>query len=79
MINNSTQRWEVGESVKVGFMTLTVKAKIGTPGDFRPDAYIMMNAKGDKFYAFIPHNGLRSIDADDAIESIRSGNLPAYV
>ena len=60
MIRNSKQIWEVGESVKVGFLTLIVKAKVATPGDFMPDAYALANVRGDKFYRFVPHNGLQS-------------------
>ena len=63
MIKNSKQTWEVGEAVKVGFLTLIVCAKIATPGDFAPDAYAMTTAKGDKFYRFVPHNGLTRYDS----------------
>lgn len=56
MINNSKQIWEVGQAVKVGFMTLKVLAKVATPGDYKPDAYAL-EANG-KFYQFVPHNGL---------------------
>ena len=58
MIRNSKQVWEIGETVKVGFMKLVVLAKIATPGDFAPDAYAMSAIGGDKFYRFVPHNGL---------------------
>ena len=58
MVTNSKQSWEVGQSVKVGFLTLVVVARIATPGDFLPDAYALTNAKGDRFYRFVPHNGL---------------------
>ena len=56
MIQRSKQKWEVGETVKVGFLSLTVLAKIPTPGDYMPDAYALGN--GGKFYRFVPHNGL---------------------
>ena len=46
MITRTKQSWEVGQTVKSGFMTLTVKAKIATPGDGLPDAYILINAAG---------------------------------
>ncbi len=62
MITNSKQNWEVGCSVKVGFMKLTVVNKAPTPGDYAPDAYILMNAAGIR-YEFVPHNGLRRLDA----------------
>ncbi len=52
------QVWAVGETVKVGFLTLRVLAKVATPGDFKPDAYVLTNLKNDKFYRFVPHNGL---------------------
>ena len=66
MIQRSKQIWEIGEAVKVGFLTLIVKAKIATPGDYMPDAYALANIRGDKFYRFVPHNGLsafRSLSA----------------
>lgn len=56
MIQNSKQKWEVGQTVKVGFLSLQVLAKIATPGDWLPDAYAL--GSNGKFYKFIPHNGL---------------------
>ena len=35
----TAQTWEIGEWVKVGFLTLRVTAKEPTPGDYMPDAY----------------------------------------
>lgn len=63
MITNSKQVWEVGESVKVGFLNLIVCAKVATPGDFAPDAYVLTNKGGDKFYRFVPHNGLQRCES----------------
>jgi len=60
MIQNSKQDWSVGKTVKVGFMTLTVKELELTPGDFKPDAYILENQKGAQ-YRFVPHNGLEKL------------------
>jgi hypothetical protein len=60
MIKNSKQVWEVGSTVKVGFMTLKVLQKVATPGDWLPDAYILQSAKG-AMYKFVPHNGLEAI------------------
>lgn len=65
MVKNSKQDWTVGATVKVGFLSLVVRARIPTPGDFLPDAYILTNAAGDRFYRFVPHNGLTSITADE--------------
>ena len=60
MINasRSKQVWAVGETVKVGFLSLRVLQLVATPGDFKPDAYVLTNAKADRFYRFVPHNGL---------------------
>lgn len=58
MIRNSKQVWEVGAVVKVGFLSLRVIGKETTPGDWMPDAYHLCNLAGDKFYRFVPHNGL---------------------
>lgn len=63
MITNSKQNWTVGQSVKVGFMTLTVKEIELTPGDYMPDAYILQSAKCVD-YRFVPHNGLSRIYHD---------------
>lgn len=52
------QDWTPGQTVKVGFLTLEVIAKVATPGNWMPDQYALKNAAGT-FYQFIPHNGLR--------------------
>ncbi len=58
MISNSSQKWEVGSVVNVGFLGgLTVMAKIPTPGDYAPDAYLLRSAKGAE-YEFVPHRGI---------------------
>jgi hypothetical protein len=62
MIENTTQVWEPGQTVKVGFLSLDVVAKIATPGDYRPDAYALMSVKG-VFYHFVPHFGLSRCDS----------------
>lgn len=61
MITNSKQAWEVGETVKVGFLTLRVTAKVPTPGDFAPDAYLLTDKTGQRKYRFVPHNGLERL------------------
>ena len=63
MISNSKQLWEIGETVKVGFMRLVVLAKIATPGDYAPDAYALSAIGGGKFYRFVPHNGVTRCDS----------------
>jgi hypothetical protein len=61
MIRNSKQAWEVGETVKVGFMSLRVLAKVATPGNYLPDQYALTNADGTRFYRFVPHNGCERV------------------
>lgn len=62
MITRSRQTWEVGETVKVGFLTLRVTAKEPTPGDGMPDAYRLTDKTGSKVYRFVPHFGLERIE-----------------
>lgn len=66
MISNSRQKWQVGSTVKVGFMSLVVKAAISTPGDYNPDAYILSNAAGTQLYRFVPHKGVEKISVEQA-------------
>jgi hypothetical protein len=66
MISNSRQNWIVGHNVKVGFLTLKVRAIIETPGDYLPDAYILSNVAGTQLYSFVPHNGLTKISDEEA-------------
>ena len=61
MVRNSKQNWEVGQTVKVGFLTLRITAKVPTPGDYAPDAYELVSLDGSKKYEFVPHNGLSRI------------------
>jgi hypothetical protein len=70
MIKNSKQSWEAGATVKVGFMSLVVKAAIATPGDFAPDAYILVNKAGTQMYKFVPHSGLEKLSLFQARELI---------
>jgi hypothetical protein len=70
MIKNSKQVWTVGSTVKVGFLSLVVRAAIATPGDHAPDAYFLSNVAGTKFYQFVPHQGLTSITVDEAAERV---------
>lgn len=63
MITNSKQSWQVGEVVKVGFLQLRVVSIELTPGDYKPDAYILcgLGASHAKQYRFVPHNGLETM------------------
>ena len=75
MIKNSKQSWAVGQSVKVGFLSLTVITPIAARGDGLPGAYILTN--GAKFFSFVPHNGLNSITPDEAVEMVEEGKRNA--
>jgi hypothetical protein len=55
-IRTTKQNWTPGQTVKVGFMALTVVAVVATPGNWLPDQYVLTN--GRSVYRFIPHNGL---------------------
>lgn len=63
MITNSKQVWQVGETVKVGFLSLRVCARVATPGNYLPDQYALTNRDGSRFYRFVPHNGLERVDS----------------
>lgn len=75
MITKSEQDWTVGNSVKVGFLTLSVLAVIPTPGDSKPDAYVLASSKA--FYEFVPHNGLNKITERAALDLIAAGKAAA--
>ena len=66
MIRNSTQQWTPGHQVRVGFLTLTVRTAVATPGDCAPDAYILANLAGTQLYKFVPHQGLEKISTSEA-------------
>lgn len=78
MISNSKQNWTLGQIVKVGFVSgLTVVASLPTPGDSKPDAYVL--SRNEQFYSFVPHKGLAKITVDEArglIESSQAARPP---
>ncbi|MGH8258104.1 MAG: hypothetical protein ACREUG_00265 [Steroidobacteraceae bacterium] len=77
MVKNSKQNWTVGQQVKVGFLTLTVRAAIPSPGDYRPDSYLLSNAAGDKVYEFTPHMGLQRLELHEAAELLEQARQHA--
>lgn len=77
MQTKAKQDWSVGATVKVGFLSLTVVAKVPTPGDFKPDAYVLASATKGTFYEFVPHNGLNKIEAHEARELVAEGRRVA--
>lgn len=77
MITKSKQNWTVGQTVRVGFMSLVVRAAIATPGDGMPDVYLLSNKAGDKLYSFVPHNGLTSLSLLEAREMLADAQVRA--
>ncbi len=65
-ITNTRQNWTTGQTVKVGFLSLMVVQCIPTPGDYAPDAYILVNRAQTQLYKFVPHNGLQRLALDEA-------------
>lgn len=72
MITKTKQTWAVGATVKVGFLTLLVQRAIQTPGDYKPDAYLLSNLAGSQLYKFVPHHGLEKITMDEYNELLLS-------
>jgi hypothetical protein len=66
MSRNSKQDWTVGQTVRVGFMSLGVVAALEAAGDGNPGAYILTN--GTQLYSFVPHNGVSKITDEQAVE-----------
>lgn len=54
--------WVPGAIVKVGFLRLVV-VSARAEKDYMPDIYTLKSLDGQKWYEFIPHNGLHRIDA----------------
>lgn len=58
------QAWEIGQIVNVGFIKgLVVKQKVATPGDWLPDLYVLWAPASNRWYSFVPHNGLTRHDS----------------
>lgn len=77
MITTSKQAWTVNQTVKVGFVAgLLVVAVVPTPGDSKPDAYVL--SRNEQFYSFVPHKGLSKITADEARELVAGAQVHAY-
>ena len=55
------QKWEIGQSVNVGFLKGLKVIQAVTVIDGLPDIYTLEAASGAR-YEFIPHNGLHRIN-----------------
>jgi len=60
MILNTKQKWDIGNTVRVGFLQLRV-ISCKAIKDGMPDIYGLKSLDGKREYEFIPHNGLRRI------------------
>lgn len=60
MITHTKQNWEIGATVKVGFLTLRV-VSVRAVKEGLPDIYTLENLDGTRLYEFIPHNGLTRV------------------
>lgn len=69
--HRARQDWQIGETVKVGFVSgLEVIKKIPTPRDGRPDIWVLWQAAQNRFYTFQPHLGLtRRSSLNEALEA----------
>jgi hypothetical protein len=66
MNTKTRQAWIPGQTVKVGFLSLVVKAQLAATGDGLPGAFILTNAAGTQLYRSIPFNGVEKISAIEA-------------
>lgn len=68
-MTTTKQAWEIGQTVKVGFLSgLVVKAKIVSLGDFGQMGYILQ--RNDNLYKFVPHGGLERLTFSEARELV---------
>lgn len=58
------QDWAVGNIVKVGFVKdLEILQKVPTPGDYRPDIYVLQQQNTKRVYRFTPRLGLERCES----------------
>ena len=60
MITNTTQDWSEGATVKVGFLSLVVRAVMPNHQG-GPEKYMLTSLDSRKLYQFIPHQGLTRV------------------
>lgn len=70
MITRTRQNWNVGSTVKVGFLSLRVIGTVATPGNYRPDEYALESLDGRAFYRFTPHHGIARVNDRAAALSV---------
>ena len=72
MIKNSRQNWNIGEVVKIGFLSGKI-IDILAIVDYLPDIYIIESPKA--LYKFIPHNGIEKITLSEYNELKRKAGI----
>jgi len=73
MRTKTRQDWAVGSTVKVGFMTLVVKARLTN------SEHLLANAAGDKLYHQTPYSGVLSVSVLEARELLAAASWDAKV
>ncbi|MDB5397398.1 MAG: hypothetical protein JWM91_4904 [Rhodospirillales bacterium] len=64
MTRTCKQKWEIGQVVSVGFISgLEVIGKVATPGDYKPDLWVLVQASTKRIYRFVPHSGLSRVNS----------------
>ena len=66
MIRRTKQAWDIGKTVKVGFLQLEV-VDMKAVHDYLPDLYLLR--RGETYYRFIPHHGLTRLEQREGWES----------
>lgn len=61
-MTKSKQDWNVGSTVKVGFLTLVVKAQLAN------SEHVLANVAGTKLYHQTPYNGVQAVSLLEARE-----------
>lgn len=61
MKGQPTKMWVPGDEVSIGYMTLVVGRRIPTPGDGKPDIWLVHSLDGTRDYHFQPYSGLKLI------------------
>ncbi len=57
--NKAKQTWNIGDTVKIGFLAGLVVIEIASIKDYLPDMYLLQ--RNEVFYRFIPHNGIERL------------------
>jgi hypothetical protein len=59
--SGGSKNWEPGDQVAIGYMQLIVGRRIPTPGDGKPDKWLVHSLDGTRDYHFQPYSGLKMV------------------